>query len=143
MDIYDIPFDDVEEFLAINGISVDNRDDRDDSDEEKTDEEIYEEALELMKNPKTNYKGAAKSIIEWMKAYNLVKSKARIPYYYVYQVRSLNDKDLVELARSLTMKTTNIDSILSILDFLHKLNTNNINNVDNIWIRGILEEDRS
>jgi hypothetical protein len=127
MNIQDIPLSDIIKFLDINRKKYGNND-------------VYDIAFSLMQNNNTIYKGVPKSIIEWMKAYNLVQNNvsSNIPSYSVYEIERMSDGKLSSLARLLTMKTTNIKSIISILDFLHKIdNSETIPILPNETIREI------
>lgn len=108
MDIYDILFDEIELFLSGNDISLSN-------DIYK----VYDDALKLIKSGKAEY--YPDSVIQWMIAYNLVQLNVDIPIYKESYVLSLSTSELNKLAKSLTLKTTNVDVILQILFYLHKL----------------------
>jgi hypothetical protein len=111
-DINDIPLSDIKIFLAINGKDVKDV---------KNITTLYNVAFELMQDPTTSYKNVPISIIQWMKAYNLILNKIDIPTYTLNEIEQLDTKELSELAKLLTMKTTNINSVINILIYMDKL----------------------
>jgi hypothetical protein len=108
-DIHDIPFIDINIFISINGIDINNI------------KYIYDLAFKLMKDPTTSYKNVPISIIQWMKAHNLLINNVDVPNYTLNEIEQLDTEELSDLARLLTMKTTNIDSVINILTYMDKL----------------------
>jgi len=105
MNIKDIPVLEIENFLGKNNITYDTNN-------------MYEKAFDLIKNEADYY---PISIIEWIKAYNLIKSKVDVPFYYTDDLESLDQNKLTELSKLLTLKTTNMDHIINILKYMGKL----------------------
>lgn len=106
--INDIPNEDIEKFLDANNLKIPmNRDD------------AYDIAFKLFKS--RNSVGHTKSIIEWMKAYNLIKNKVNIKNYTLADLNNMNQNQLDNLAKTLTMNGNNLESIKQILRYLHKL----------------------
>lgn len=104
-DIKDIPIHDIELFLNKNNIQF-------------TKNTIYDEAFKLMQKGTTYY---TDSIIEWMIAFNLLKSKVIVPLYSKFEILNLTDNELKSLINLLKIKTSNINHIINILKYLHKL----------------------
>jgi len=107
--IYDIPYEDIEEFLLANNSRYDF----------KNDDEAYNTALILLKDKKSI--GHTMSIIEWMMAHNLVMRKINISNYTVQEIDNMSQIKINQLAKLLTMNSNNVDNIKNILRFLHKL----------------------
>ena len=107
--IRQIPYDDIELFLLTNNIDL------------SSDVNVnYNIAKRLVKNSKTKFE--ISSVVEWMIAHNLIVLKANIPTYRKSDILEMSDQEIKKLARSLTMKSNNIDHILNILRYLGKLN---------------------
>jgi hypothetical protein len=107
--IKDIPVHDIELFLNKNNVEFNKN-------------TIYTNALKLMKKGTIYY---TDSIIEWMMAYNLLKSKIIVPLYSKSEILNLSVNELKSLTSLLKMKTNNINHIVSILKYLHKLEYEN------------------
>jgi len=112
--IRDIPLEDIKNFLSENKVGI-----------PKNIDNAYKTAFDLMKSAKAKF--YPDNVITWMMAYNLIKSKKNIPMYNKSIVISLSKRDVDKLAKSLGMKSDNMDAILSILTYLHKLNDDTIN----------------
>jgi hypothetical protein len=115
--IHDLKFDDIEQFLELNMDISSFWNDID---------KIYHTAFKLMMDENTIYKGVSKSIIEWMKAYNVyVDSKNNnldiIPSYTITKLYSLSKEELNKLAKLLGMKNNKIEHIINILRYLRKI----------------------
>jgi len=106
--IYDIPYEDIKEFLRQNKRSFKNKDD------------AYDQSLILLKNRKAV--GHTTSIIEWLIAHNLLVNKVNIPNCRIYEIDNMSQSEINKLAKKLTMNGNNIDNIKNILRHLHKLN---------------------
>lgn len=125
--IYDIPYEDISIFLKVNN----PRYDFDDKDKDTA----YTIALTLLKDK--NSKGHTTSIVEWMIAHNLLKTKVDIPNYTIYEIDKLSQNQIDKLSKLLTMNGNNIENIKNILRYLHKLDeTINISNNENLTIAG-------
>ena len=105
--IYDIPYEDVQEFLESNKITYKNEID------------AYNKTLLLLKDK--NAIGHPISIIEWMIAHNLLVKKVNIPNFTIYQIDNMKDFEIDELTRMLTMNGNNRDNIKNILKYMNKL----------------------
>ena len=105
--IYDVPYEDIEEFLLFNNINFENKND------------AYDKALILLKDK--NAKGHTTSIIEWLMAYNLLIRKVNIAIYSIFEIDNMSQIKINQLAKLLTMKGNNINNIKNILKYLHKL----------------------
>ena len=105
--IYNIPYEDIEEFLVANNEIYDDEND------------AYNKSLELLKNK--NAKGHTTKIVEWMIAHNLLLRKIDIPNYSIYQIDNMSQNEIDNLAKLLTMKGNNKNNIVNILRHLHKL----------------------
>jgi hypothetical protein len=105
--IYDIPYEDIQEFLLANKKTYINEID------------AYNKALILLKDKKSV--GHTISIIEWMIAYNLLKKKVNIPNFTIYQIDNMKQFEIDELAKLLTMNGNNRENIKNILKYLNKL----------------------
>ena len=105
--IYDIPYEDIKEFLLANNKSFKSKD------------EAYNIASILLKDKKA--KGHPTSIIEWMMARNLLTRKINIPNYSTYKINKMSQVEINQLAKLLTMSGNNINNIKNILRYLHKL----------------------
>jgi hypothetical protein len=106
--VYDIPIEDVELFLRGNNRLV-----------PETDKLAYLEARKLMKNPKLLF--YPPSIIEWMIAYNLLLTKAKIPNYTEEEILRLPQGELNSLAKLLTMRTNDKYNVIKILYYMGKI----------------------
>lgn len=106
--IYDIPYEDILEFLSTNKKNFESQ------------EDAYNIALDLLK--KKTSKGHTISIIEWMMARNLLINKIDIPYYNISDINNMSQDKINELAKLLKMNGNNVDNIKNILRYLHKLN---------------------
>ena len=106
MDIKDIPIEKLRKFLDKNNIKYDQND-------------IYDKAFLLMKKNPDYYPIA---IIEWVKAYNLIKSNIdiNIKSYSVDDLKNLDENELIELSKLLTLKSPNRDHIINILRYIGK-----------------------
>lgn len=105
--IKDVSLYDIELFLSKNGIKVPYNND-----------EKYKLAFNLIKNLQEYYPS---SLVEWLYAYNLLKSKVNIPTYKKSTVLNLSEEELFKLSKLLNMKTINKNHIINILRYLHKL----------------------
>jgi hypothetical protein len=112
--IRDIPLEDIKTFLSENKIGV-----------PKNIDNAYKTAFDLIQSGKAKF--YPDNVVTWIMAYNLIKSKKNIPMYNKSIVISLSKQDVEKLAKSLGMKSDNMDAILSILTYLHKLNDDTIN----------------
>ena len=106
-DISDIPLSDVLNFLILNDVEVGISDDN-----------YYSKAFKILRNP-TSKKTIP--IIEWMMAYNFLKTKTELRSYSVNEIKKLSNKERFDLSKMLRMKSDNIDHILNILRYMHKL----------------------
>ena len=106
--IYDIPYEDIKIFLKANGKLSTHKDDD------------YEIAKDLLNDK--NAKGHTTSIIEWIIAHNLLINNINIPYYTSIEIDDMNQNEINDLAKLLTMKRNNRENIKNILRYLHKLN---------------------
>lgn len=102
-----IPYVDIQQFLEDNGKSFENKDD------------AYEKALILIKD--RNAHSHPISVIEWMIAYNLFITEVDIPTYSVREINNMNQNEINQLAKLLTMKKNNPENIKNILKYLNKL----------------------
>jgi len=105
--IYDIPYEDIKEFLLANNKFLNDKDD------------AYNKALILLKDKKS--KGHTINIIEWLMAHNLLVRKINIPNYSTYEIDNMTQSEIDELDKLLTMKGNNRENIINILRYLHKL----------------------
>ncbi len=105
--IYDVPYEDIIEFLLANNKVYENEDD------------AYQKALILLKDK--NAIGHTTSIIEWTISHNLLVKKVNIPNFTIYQIDNMHEFEIDELARLLTMKGKDRDNIKNILMYLGKL----------------------
>lgn len=105
VDIRDVPSNDIYIFLKENN---------------KSNENAYDIAFELMKNTNTSYNNIPDSILEWMKAYNLIQLEIEIPSYTMSQIQLLSQNKINKLAKLLNMKGNDVDNIIGILRYLHK-----------------------
>jgi hypothetical protein len=105
--IYDLPFEDIQKFLAANNVNYE--DERD----------AYNKTLKLLKNK--NSIGHTTHIIEWMIAHNLLFNKVNIPSFSSYEIENMSQSQINDLSRLLTMKGNNIDNIINILRYMDKL----------------------
>jgi len=116
--IRDIPYKDIEIFLIANKKTF------------RGENDAYDKAKQLLKDE--NMEGHTDNILEWIIAYNLLKSKVNIPNYTLYEIDKMSQNELNQLAKLLTMKGNDTENIKNILRFLHKLddtvdiNTNQI-----------------
>src|SRR5436190_2608226 len=104
--IYDIPHEDIEEFLLTNNKTFKN--------------DTYEKALILLKDRKAI--GHTINIIEWMMAHNLIVKKVNIPNYNINELNKMDQNEINQLAKLLNMNGNNVENIKNILRYLHKLN---------------------
>ena len=106
--IYEVPYCDIVEFLERNNkyIPEDNN-------------KVYDIAFELLKDKKS--KGHTVSLIEWMKAYNLLSNNVEIPIYNINKIKKMKTYEIDDLAKLLKMKGNNVNNIINILRYLHKL----------------------
>ena len=109
--IYDIPYEDIKEFLLANYITYDDEND------------AYNEASKLVNDKKAI--GHTTSIIEWMMAYNLLKRNINIPNYTTSEINKMSQPQINQLAKSLKMNGNNVENIKNILKYLHKLDNKN------------------
>jgi len=126
--ISDIPFDDIQKFLLENGrnVPIDKN-------------EAYNLVLDTLKTTQKYY---PISIVEWLKAHNLIISKANIPEYKKSEILALNEKELDSLSKLLTLKSANKDHIINILKYLHKLKDEGLlTKNDNITLTGNIDTD--
>ena len=110
--IYDIPYEDIKIFLLANNINIENEN------------KDYDKALDLLKDKKS--KGHTISIIEWMMAHNLLKTKINIPNYTNEDIDNMSQIQINKLSKLLGMKGNNSDNIKNILRYLYKLDDENI-----------------
>src|SRR5436190_13122680 len=106
--IYDIPYEDIQEFLLANNKDFINKND------------AYDKAQILFKDRKAIEHTT--SIIEWLMAYNLLVKKINIPNYNINEIDKMSQIQINELAKLLKMQGNNRENILNILRYLHKLN---------------------
>jgi len=106
--IYDIPIDDIELFLLGNNKTIPESDDL-----------SYKEARKLMKTPKLLF--YPPSILEWMVAYNLLKTNVKIDNYTENYILKMPQAELNELAKLLTIQSNNRYTVLKILQYMHKI----------------------
>ena len=109
--VYDIPFEDIEEFLSANNENYNDEND------------AYNKTLILLKNK--NSVGHTTKIIEWMMAHNLLLRNINIPNYTTSQINNLSQSEINRLAKLLKMNGSNIENIKHILRYLHKLDNKN------------------
>ena len=109
--IYDLPYEDIEEFLLANNEIYDDEND------------AYNKSLELLKDK--NAVGHTTSIIEWLTAHNLLIRNINIPNYTTSEINNLSQNEINSLAKLLTIKNKNVENIKHILKYLHKLDTQN------------------
>jgi len=105
--IHDVPYEDIQEFLRANKKSYLNEND------------AYNKALILLKD--RNAIGHTMSIIEWIIAHNLIKKKVKISDFTIYQIDNMQQFQIDELAKILTMSGNNRDNIKNILSYMNKL----------------------
>ena len=105
--VYDIPLEDVKQFLLANNKSFKNKDD------------AYDQALILLKDRKAV--GHTINIVEWLIAHNLFVNKVNIPNYSIQEIDNMSQSEINKLAKKLTLKGNNPVNIKNILRFLHKL----------------------
>lgn len=130
-DIHDISFKDVKIFLSENNKKIPT-----------TSDKAYEIAFELMLDPNTSYNAnVPDSILEWMKAYNLSESKAKIKNYTISEIQKLSQTEIDKLAKQLKMKGNNVDNIINILRFLHKFNNDVLETYPEIYEPILLNSD--
>lgn len=116
-DIHDLNISVIREFLQANkiydyqGLLLNKKDDKN----------LYNIALNLMKDKNTKYDDVPTSVIEWMLAYNALHKNLNIPSYTERQIKNLPQNDLNNLAKSLGLTKNNRDNIINILYFMHKL----------------------
>src|SRR5674476_445856 len=96
-DVRDVPYEDIQEFLKANKKSYLNEND------------AYNKTLILLKDK--NAIGHTTSIVEWMIAHNLLIKKINIPNFTVYQIDNMQQFQIDELAKILTMKGNNRNNI--------------------------------
>ena len=106
--IYDIPYEDIKEFLLANNKIFNNEND------------AYKKALILLKDK--NSIGHTTSIIEWMIAHNLLVKKVNIPNFTIYQINNMKEFEVTELSRLLGMQGNDRNNVKNILKYLGKLN---------------------
>src|SRR5436190_21202434 len=108
--IYDIPYEDIEEFLLANNKTFKNKND------------AYDKDRILLKDKKAI--GHTVSIIEWMMAHNLFIRKVmnNIPSYNINEINNMSEIERNLLAKLLMMNGNNVVNIKNILRYLHKLN---------------------
>ena len=105
--IYDIPYEDIKEFLLANNKTYNNKDD------------AYDKASILLKDKKAI--GHTLSIIEWIIAHNLLKGKINVPNYTTLKIDKMSSFEINNLSKLLSMKGNDRGNIKNILKFLHKL----------------------
>ena len=93
--VYDIPYDDIKEFLLANNKDFINKND------------AYDKAQILFKDRKAIEHTT--SIIEWLIAYNLLIRKINIPNYTVYEIDNMSQIEIDKLSKLLTMKSNNVE----------------------------------
>jgi len=138
-DIHDLNLDHLKYFLVQNGIFV-----------PKNIDQIYEKAFDLMNDKITLYSDINISIIQWVLAYNALKSNVINRRYTEGEIKNLSEMELNKLAKKLGMKGNNIVDIIAILGFMHKLYTKEhqetitgIYDVDKILLQAINPEELS
>jgi hypothetical protein len=110
--IYDIPYEDIQEFLLENYINFKDKDD------------AYNTTLILLKDKKAI--GHTIRIIEWMMAHNLLIRNVKIPNYTTNEINKMSQNEINQLAKLLKMQGNNLENIKNILRYLHKLDEKNI-----------------
>jgi len=78
--IYNVPYEDITEFLLANNKIYDNDDD------------AYNKALILLKDKKAI--GHTTNIIEWLMAHNLLVHKVNIPNYTIYDINKMSQNEI-------------------------------------------------
>lgn len=122
--IEDINYDEIELFLKLNNENISSNH-----------KDSYDIAWMLIQHGAVDY---TDSIIEWMKAYNLLQLEVDIPIYNKSDIESASQNELKAIAKLLTLNTPDIDHISNVLRYLHKLNE--VNDV-NLNYLSILPED--
>lgn len=105
-DIYDVPYEDIINFLEDNGQKI-----------PKNKDKAYEVAEILIRDKKS--KNYPTSMIEWMLAYNSMDKN--ITMYTLYDINNMNESQIDELANELEMKNNNKDNIINILRYMNKI----------------------
>lgn len=84
------------------------------------------------------------SIIEWLRAYNLIKSKINVKEYSEREINNMSLYDKETLAKLLTIHENETEHIINILRYMGKLKKNNVSGrvcnhinileaIDNYW----------
>jgi hypothetical protein len=79
---------------------------------------MYEKAFTLIKNNPDYY---PIEVIEWIKAYNLIKSKVDVSSYSINDLKNLKEDKLTELSKLLTLKSNIMEHIINVLKYMGKL----------------------
>jgi alpha-tubulin suppressor-like RCC1 family protein len=103
-----IPINDIEDFFAYNNLPL-----------PASKEEKYTTAWNLIMN-ETNIK-APSSISDFVIAYNLGYSNINIPIYKASDIIRSSDKDLIDLAKLLSLSRVDKERIIRILGYLNRL----------------------
>lgn len=109
-DIRDIPIDEIYLFLRGNNQII-----------PENDNDSYAAARILMR--KKGLLFYPPSILEWMRAYNVIKSGniKNIHNYTVNDVLNMNKNQLEELSEALGLRSTNKYDVINVLNYLHKI----------------------
>lgn len=78
---------------------------------------MYEKAFTLIKNKQDYY---PIEVIEWIKAYNLIKSKVDVSSYSINDLKNLKEDKLTELSKLLTLKSNIMEHIINVLKYMGK-----------------------
>lgn len=108
MDIRDVPKNDLRDFLGKNNVNYDD---------------LYVESFNLIKEGAKYY---PVGVIQWIKAYNLIKNKIFVPVYSIEDINYMNNTELKKLSNTLDLKVPNTVNIVQVLKYLHKLSNDKI-----------------
>lgn len=123
--IKDIPIADIKLFLEKNNIHFNKN-------------AAYDEAWKLLKKG-TDFTTYGNNIIAWLKAYNLLRSKANIKEYSERDINKMSINDKESLAKLLNLHPDETLYIVTVLKYMSKLKKDEINKIcdEDVILRAI------
>lgn len=121
MDIRDLPRNDIYHFLEKNNVKYNNID-------------IYDKTMNLIRMGSKYY---PISIIQWIKAHNLISYGVMVPVYSIEDIRNMKQDKLLILSDKLRLKIVNIDNIVGILKYMHRLSKSYLDSLPSELVENI------
>jgi hypothetical protein len=125
--ITDIPISDIKLFLSKNNVAFNTN-------------TAYDTTWKLLQKG-VNFSNYNNSIIEWLKAYNLIVTKVDVPSYAEFEINNMSTFEKENLAKLLGVKENQTSHIINILRYMGKLKIlNDTQKCDEFHIEKAIDE---